>query len=66
MIHELNDGLGHRKILSNGVEVERGFLRCDTETGECLVHEVPLRPVDGEAATETIVLENVSVEFLDS
>lgn len=64
MIHEVGDGLGLRKVLSNGVEVDRSVVRCDTQTGECVVLKQPLQAVDGEAAKETIFLENVSVEFI--
>lgn len=63
MIYDSTKG-ARGKVFSNGVEVDRCILRVDTESGEVVCSVEPMRVENGEVVTETLVLENVTVEPL--
>jgi hypothetical protein len=63
MIYDADKG-DRGKVFSNGVEVDRMVIRVDTETGECVCSFDPMKVENGKLITETIFLENVTVEPL--
>ena len=63
MIYDVDNG-DRGRVFSNGAEVNLLIKRVDTDTGEVIHAPRPIAIRDQEVITETLILENVTVEPL--